>query len=306
MEQIIQQQDMEYEEFIDTTMTSNAKKDDEYSSDISVISLYLKEIGQYPVLTPVEEIELAQKIAKGDNRAKEKFINSNLRLVVYTARRYKHTGLDLLDLIQDGNIGLLKAVDAFDYTRGVKFSTYATYWIKQEILRAIYNKKELIRIPINMQVSIKQYQTIQDNYLKKYMRNATDIEISTEMNISIEEVAEIKSFIYNTVSLNKTVSSDGETELGDFIVDTDLTPEEVMLENFDKEFWDRLLENSNLDAREKLIIKMRYGFENETCAELKTIAERLGISKERVRVLELRAIKKLKYTIINQYKEIFV
>lgn len=305
MDQKVQLEDIEHEEVIDERITGETQKRDNRYSTISENFLYLKEIGQYPILTPEEEKQLAQEIANGNNMAKEKFIKSNLRLVVYTAKKYRISELDFLDLIQEGNIGLLRAVEMFDYTKGVKFSTYATYWIKQAILRFISNQKELIRIPTKLQEVINQYQAIQSNFYKKNMRYATDFEMSKEMKISINEVDEIKSYIYSIVSLNAPVSFESDDELGDFIKDTDLTPEEVIIKKCKRESLEILINNSNLKEREMDVIRMRFDFEHNKCNSLKSIAKKLGISQERVRNIEKTALMKLRVTARREYSREF-
>jgi len=303
MEKTIQPKSILYEELIDEAITDDTEQDDYYYSSNSAISLYLKEIGRYPVLTYVEEQELAKLMAKGDVSAKEKFINCNLRLVVSIAKKYRYrtTEIDFLDLIQEGNTGLLKAIKLFDYTKGFKFSTYATMWIKQAILRAMHNNADSIRLPINIQELISKYQSNQNEFYQENMRYATDLEISEIMNISLDELNEIKSFIYSTVSLQTLVSFDSDFELQDFIQDTDLTPEDMIMENSKREAIKILIANSNLNINEATIIKMRYGIDDGEIKTLESVSEELGLSKERVRVIEAKALKKLRVIATRKY-----
>lgn len=304
MDQTIKRKNILYEELADESATTDIKEYDDFFSSTSAISLYLKEIGQYPVLTPVEEQKLAKKIANSDNLAKEKFINSNLRLVVSIAKKYITDKLDFLDLIQEGNLGLLKAVEMFDYSKRYKFSTYATWWIKQAILRAIANKGNSIRVPVHIQELINKYQSLQSNFYKGNMRYATDYEISIEMKISINEIKEVKSFIYSTVSLHTPISFENDAELGDFIKDGNLTPEEMII-NSKKEALNVLISNSNLTEMEESVIRLRFDFVHDEFNTLKNVSKKLGITQERVRIIESKAMKKLRITAKRKYKKEF-
>lgn len=304
MDQTIKRKNISHEELADVLATTDIKEYDDFFSSTSAISLYLKEIGQYPVLTPVEEQKLAKKIANGDKLAKEKFINSNLRLVVSIAKKYITDKLDFLDLIQEGNLGLLKAVEMFNYSKGYKFSTYATWWIKQAILRAIANKGNSIRVPVHIQALINKYQSLQSNFYKDNMRYATDYEISIEMKISINEIKEVKSFIYSTVSLHTPISFENDAELGDFIKDGNLTPEEMII-NSKKEVLDVLISNSNLTEMEESVIRLCFDFVHDEFNTLKNVSKKLGITQERVRLIESKAMKKLRITAKMKYKKEF-
>lgn len=307
MKKIIQPKDMRYEELIDATTNNDTEEYDNYISGTSVFSLYLKEIAKYPVLTFEEEQELAKQIIDGNEFAKQKFIKSNLRLVVFVAKSFKATTLDFVDLIQEGNLGLLKAVEMFDYTKGFKFSTYAIWWIKRAILKAIYNEDDLIRLPSNIKELVNRYESFQNDFYKNNMRYATDIEVSQKMQISINRVNEIKSVIYSTISLHTPVSCEEESELGDFLADTDLTPEEIVINNSKKDACQELISNSHLTSREELVIKMRFDFNNNDFYTLKDIALKLGITPERVRQIECIAMKKIRNTVKRKYhKEFFM
>lgn len=301
-------QEIETDEELPEEVISNDIEDiSENILTTSTIGLYLKEIGKYPILSPTEEIELAEKVANGDEDARNKFINSNLRLVVSIAKKYHTEKFELLDLIQEGNLGLLKAVEKFDYTKGFKFSTYATWWIKQSILSAI-NQGESIRIPINTQILINKYKTIQSDFYKINNRYATDLEISKEMEISKDKVKEIKSHIYSTVSLNVPISNEEDTELGDFIQDIKQpTPEESCIKKARGELLDVLIKNSNLKGREENIIRLRYDLEWHEVKSLESVAKELDINKKRARLIEKKALMKLRFSAIRNFgREFFI
>ena len=274
----------------------------ETNSTTPSISLYLQEISKYSVLTPIEEQELAKKIVNGDKKAKDTFVNSNLRLVVSIEKKYQTEKYELLDLIQEGNLGLLKAVEMFDYTKGIKFSTYATLWIKQYIIRAIANKGNCIRVPICTQELISKYQSIQNNYYQANGTYATDDEIFKIMKNTIGDVSvkEIKSYIFTTISLSAPVSSEDDTCIEDLLQDTKPTPEEIVIRNsisvFNKKLLDYLMSNANLDEIEKKVIDLRYDFEHNQIRSLEYIGIQLGKNKERVRTIEMKAFSKLRRT----------
>ncbi len=296
-----------YEELPDELITSDVDEVNEDISTTSALSLYLREIGKYPVLTPVEEQELAKKIANGDEQARDKFINSNLRLVVSIAKKYRTEKFELLDLIQEGNLGLLKAIEMFDYTKGFKFSTYATWWIREAILKAFANKGESIRIPVHIQELINKYQAIQNNFYKTNRRYATDAEVSNEMQISKYDVKEIKSYIYNTISLNTPISFEDDSELGDFIQDVKATPEETLIRESNKELLDILIANSNLKKIEEIVIRLRYDFEHREINSLESVAKKTGKTKKRVRMIEMKALTKLRINAIGKFgKDFFI
>lgn len=266
------------------------------TNQTSAISLYLNQIRKYPLLTSDEEKELAKRIANGDEQAREKFINSNLRLVVSIAKKYPTETFDLLDLIQEGNLGLLKAVDMFDYTKGIKFSTYATWWIKRFILIAFANKGKTIRIPVYIQVLINKYKAFQNDFYKINRRYATVKETSKHLEISEFEVKELCSYMYTTASLNSPISFEDETELEDFIEDVKPTPEETLIKESKIESLDTLIKNSNLKGKEEDVIRLRYDFKTQQINGLDVVAKKLGITKERARMIEQKALTKLRLT----------
>lgn len=266
----------------------------DFSSN-SAVYLYLKQISIYPVLTANEEQELFKKMANGDSLAKEKIINSNLRLVVYIVKKYRSENIELLDLIQEGNISLMKAVETFDYTKGFKFSTYAAHLIKNDIIRVLAEKGKTIRVPINAQRMIDKYQSIQSFFYKTHGRYATDAEISEKMQISEYEVKDIKSTIHNMVSLNVSVSDEDDAELGDFIQDTKPTPEDIAIKSSNRKILEELIANSNLKTNEETVIRLRYDFESGEKRTLGYVAKKLNVSREWVRVVENRALKKMRF-----------
>lgn len=301
----------DYEDSLDTQVSDYEKPyETEYKSESfkvnSAISLYLQKIGKYPVLTQSQEIELAKRISEGDTLAKEKFINSNLRLVVSIAKKfakkYPKIGFEFLDFVQEGNLGLFKAVDMFDYTKGFKFSTYATLWIKQAILRAIANSGNTIRIPVHVQELIKQYQSIQNNFYNENHRYANDKEVALAMQTPIYRVKEIQSYIYDTISLNSPISQESDSELLDFIEDIDVTPEENILKSSKKELLESLISSTSLSKKEENVIRLHYDFENNKSLTLDTIAKELKLTPDRVRKLEISALRKLRLTIFQNYR----
>ena len=300
------QENLKYEELPDTLVLNDFNDITNNTFFTTALSSYLKEIARYPSLTYAEEQELAKKIKNGDKEAKEKFINSNLKLVVFVAKKYQTEKFELLDLIQEGNMGLLKAVEMFDYTKGFKFSTYAIIWIKQYILRAYANKGNFIRVPIYIQTLIIKYKSVQKNFYILNGREANDVEVSKEMHISIDEVKELKSYMYNAVSLNSPVSTEDDSELGDFIQDIEPTPEEVFIKSSNRELLNFLIANSNLTELEKEVIKLRYNYESQDSKNLESVAKITKKNKERVRMIERKALTKLRYTAKSKLRKEFM
>ena len=275
------------------------------NSSISAISLYLQEISQYPTLTIDEEQELAKRISNGDEVAKDLFVNCNLRLVVSVAKGFQNEKIELLDLIQEGNMGLLKAVEKFDYTRGFKFSTYAVWWIKQAILRYIANNGNMIRIPVQVQSIINKYKSIKKRFYLSYGRAPSDYEISDEMKISVSKVNEIKSYIYNTITLNMLISEEDDSELGDFIPNPDLTPEEISIEENRRQFLDILISTSELNEMEEKVIRMRFNIGQNKFSSLENIAKELNLTKERIRWVEARALRKIRIKLRKEFDKFY-
>ena len=263
-----------------------------YSDD--TISQYLKETSKYNLLTQEEEYELAEKIQNGDKIAKNKLIESNLRLVISIAKRYTNRGLQLEDLIQEGNIGLMKAVDKFDIDKGCRFSTYATWWIRQSIIRSIYDKGRSIRLPIHLSEEINRYYATKSKMAKELCRYPTDEEVAQEMNLSVNRVRKLKLHEQETLSLDVKVGEDEETCLGEFVATDDgQTAEDYALESILHEDIESVLSTS-LTPQEKEIIKLRFGIDGIGPLTLEDISKNYNVTRERIRQIETKAILKLK------------
>lgn len=261
-------------------------------SDDSV-RMYLREIGKVPLLSAEEEIELAKKIEKGDKWARKKLAESNLRLVVSIAKKYIGRGLSLLDLIQEGNIGLLKAVEKYDWRRGYKFSTYATWWIRQAITRAIADQARTIRIPVHMVETINKLIRIQRRLVQDLGREPLPEEIAAEMGLPIEKVNHILQISQDTVSLEAPVGEEEDSQLGDFIMDEEtLSPEETANYHLLKDHIKEAL--FYLAPREQKILRMRFGLENGKTHTLEEVGLEFGVTRERIRQIEAKALQKLK------------
>lgn len=285
--------DLAEEEELDEAALNSQYLDD--VSDDSV-RLYLREIGKIPLLTGDEELELAQKVKEGDKRAKDKMAEANMRLVVSIAKRYSGRGLDFLDLIQEGNTGLLRAVEKFDPDKGFKFSTYATWWIRQAITRAIADQARVIRIPVHMVETINKLLRTQRRMTQELNREPTMDELAKELDMEpskIEYVMKIKQDIH---SLDAGVGRDGEEEdsvLGDFIEDEDsTTPEESASNQLLKEQVQAIL--SSLSDREQKIVKMRFGLDNGKSHTLEEVGQEFAVTRERIRQIEAKALAKLR------------
>ena len=285
--------DLAEEEELDEAALNSQYLDD--VSDDSV-RLYLREIGKIPLLTGDEELELAQKVKEGDKRAKDKMAEANMRLVVSIAKRYSGRGLDFLDLIQEGNTGLLRAVEKFDPDKGFKFSTYATWWIRQAITLAIADQARVIRIPVHMVETINKLLRTQRRMTQELNREPTMDELAKELDMEpskIEYVMKIKQDIH---SLDAGVGRDGEEEdsvLGDFIEDEDsTTPEESASNQLLKEQVQAIL--SSLSDREQKIVKMRFGLDNGKSHTLEEVGQEFAVTRERIRQIEAKALAKLR------------
>lgn len=258
------------------------------------VRMYLKEIGKVSLLTADEERELAIRMEQGDEEAKKKLCESNLRLVVSIAKRYLNRGLSFLDLIQEGNLGLIKAVDKFDYTKGYKFSTYATWWIRQAITRSIADQARTIRIPVHMVETINKLIRISRQLLQEYGREPTSEEIAKEMGITVEKVREIKKISQDPVSLETPIGEEEDSHLGDFIPDDDApAPAEAAAFSMLKEQLVDVL--GTLTEREQKVLKLRFGLEDGRARTLEEVGKKFDVTRERIRQIEAKALRKLRH-----------
>lgn len=269
------------------------------------IQMYLREIGKVPLITGAEEIELAKRIGKGDVSARKKLTEANLRLVVSIAKKYMGRNLGLLDLIQEGNLGLFRAVEKFDWRKGYKFSTYATWWIRQAITRALADQSRTIRIPVHMVETLNKYAQAERQLVQDLGREPLPEEIAAEMGIEVEKVYHLKKISQETVSIDSPVGEDeGEdSSLGDFIVDEDTTkPNEMAGRQILKEYVGGILKD--LDPREQKILKMRFGLEDGVTHTLEEVGEEFGVTRERIRQIESKALERIREHIdINKLRD---
>ena len=258
------------------------------------LRMYLKEIGKVPLLTAEEEIELAKRMEKGDEEAKKRLCEANLRLVVSIAKRYVGRGMLFLDLIQEGNLGLIKAVDKFDYTKGYKFSTYATWWIRQAITRSIADQARTIRIPVHMVETINKLIRVSRQLLQTYGREPTPDEIAKEMGISVEKVREIQKIAQEPVSLETPIGEEEDSHLGDFIPDEDVpAPAEAAAFSMLKEQLVEVLDT--LTEREQKVLKLRFGLEDGRARTLEEVGKEFDVTRERIRQIEAKSLRKLRH-----------
>ncbi len=262
-------------------------------SDDSV-RMYLREIGRIPLLSPQDEIKWAKQMAKGDELAKKRLAEANLRLVVSIAKKYIGRGLQLLDIIQEGNTGLMRAVEKFDYRKGYKFSTYATWWIRQAITRAIADQARTIRIPVHMIETINKLIRVQRQLVQDLGREPLPEEIAAEMGIEVEKVDHILKISQETVSLESPVGEEEDSKLGDFLEDKEsLSPEESAIYQLLRGHVDEFLDT--LSPREQKILRMRFGLNEEGKAHtLEEVGQEFGVTRERIRQIEAKALQKLK------------
>jgi len=263
------------------------------STGVNLVSQYLEEIDRGSLLTRKEELELMKKIKSGDMEAKKLFIEKNLRLVVYVAKRYSSNKIPFLDLIQEGNMGLMVAVNHFDEEMGYKFSTYAYHWIKQYISRAIMKKERNISVPFHFLEKINLYKRVKINLEAKLNRFPTTLELANEMKMSIKQVTEIESFVYDTVSINTLIGDSKNTELEVFLSIGDTVEETYMQEDMQQDVR-QLLVDCKLTEKEIQVLMLRYGFDDKKPLTLQEIAPILGVTRERVRQIEARAIVKIR------------
>ena len=258
------------------------------------VRMYLREIGKIPLLTYEEEAELAQRIIKGDEEAKQKLAESNLRLVVSIAKKYVGRGMLFLDLIQEGNMGLIKAVEKFDYNKGFKFSTYATWWIRQAITRAIADQARTIRIPVHMVETINKLIRTSRQLLQQNGREPTPEEIAKEMEISVEKVMEIQKIAQDPVSLETPIGEEDDSHLGDFIQDEDSpAPQDSAAHTLLREQLEEVMDT--LTPREAMVLKLRFGLEDGKARTLEEVGKQFDVTRERIRQIEAKALRKLRH-----------
>lgn len=265
-----------------------------YSMSDDPVHLYLKEIGGYPLLTLADEVELAKKIADGDENSKKLLAESNLRLVVSIAKRYVGRGLSFLDLIQEGNLGLIKAVEKFDYTKGYKFSTYATWWIRQAITRSIADQSRTIRIPVHMSEVINKTYRVSRNLLQELGREPTEQELADAMSLPIEKVREILKVSADPISLDTPIGEEDDSHLGDFISDeTMMGPEDAASYSILRDQITKLLDT--LTDREQRVLILRFGLKDGRSRTLEEVGKEFNVTRERIRQIEAKALRKLRH-----------
>ena len=275
----------------DDAMSITLTPSEEIAVDDSV-RMYLKEIGKIPLLSAEDEKNLAQRMQDGDNDAKDLLVESNLRLVVSIAKKYMNRGLSLLDLIQEGNIGLIKAVDKFDYTKGFKFSTYATWWIRQAITRAIADQARTIRIPVHMVETINKLTRVQRQLVQDLGREPTTEELAEAMGMEVAKIREIQKISQDPISIDKPVGEEEDSHLVDFISNDELAaPEEEVARILLKE--DLIQALNGLTDRERRVIELRFGLKDGVPMTLEQVGKKLGVTRERIRQIEAKAIRKL-------------
>ena len=297
------------DEDIKMTELENVDKLEETLMSMDTVSLddpvkvYLKDIGRVPLLTPDEEIDLAKRIGEGDELAKKRLTEANLRLVVSIAKRYVGRGMHFLDLIQEGNVGLIKAVEKFDHTKGFKFSTYATWWIRQAITRAIADQARTIRIPVHMVETINRLKKIQSQLLHENGHEPSEELIAEKMEMSVERVREIMRVAQEPVSMETPIGPEEDSRLMDFIRDEDaLAPDDAALKTITNEDIDSVLKT--LTPREEAVIRLRFGLKDGRCHTLEEVGTEFHVTRERIRQIEAKALRKLRHPVrSNKFKD---
>jgi RNA polymerase primary sigma factor len=270
---------------------------------MDAVKAYFKQLRKIPLLTPEEEKELSKRVKEGDEEARKKMIRANLRLVVSIAKRYAYLGVPLLDLIEEGNVGLMKAVEKFNARRGYRFSTYAAWWIKQAISRSIFDQAKTIRVPVYMNEQIAKYKKVREKLSHKLKRIPTSAEIARSMHIPVKKVEQINMWMRKASSLEAPVGKEREGEMIDLIEDeTAVSPDAELSRFMSRERLENLLEI--MEPREKEILDLRFGLADGATHTLAEVAKRLNLSRERIRQIEERALKKLRNFIIEQEKEL--
>ncbi len=291
--------DSSYTPAIDEPVESEGEDLDKFLSEEGIavddpVRMYLKDIGKIPLLTPEREAYLAERIAEGDEAAKNELVEANLRLVVSIAKKFVGRGMYFLDLIQEGNLGLIKAVDKFDHTKGYKFSTYATWWIRQAITRAIADQARTIRIPVHMVETIHRVYRASRQLLQEYGREPTIKEISAKLGMSEEKVREIMKAAQDPISLETPIGEEDDSHIGDFIPDdSSPTPAEAVSYQLLKEQLNKVLHT--LTPREEMVIKLRFGLDDGRTRTLEEVGKEFNITRERIRQIEAKALRKLRH-----------
>ncbi len=293
------------EEGVDVFEIGEDKKPSELEKEIEVfetlrkvqitdpVRMYLKEIGRVNLLTAEEERDLAKRVERGEQKARERLISSNLRLVVSIAKKYVGRGLSLLDLIEEGNIGLMRAVEKFDWRKGYKFSTYATWWIRQAITRAIADQARTIRIPVHMVETINRFIRVSRMLMQELGREPTPEEIAREMEIEPDKVREIIKVSQQPTSLEAPVGEEKDSTLGDFIPDEEIRPEDQASVELLKSHLSEVLDT--LNDREKKVLKLRFGLDDGRQRTLEEVGREFGVTRERIRQIEAKALRKLRH-----------
>ena len=280
-------EDLNIEEAFDDTSFEGINLDDP-------VRMYLREIGRIPLLSYEEETELAKKVLKGDEEAKQKLAEANLRLVVSIAKKYVGRGMLFLDLIQEGNMGLIKAVEKFDYTKGFKFSTYATWWIRQAITRAIADQARTIRIPVHMVETINKLIRTSRHLLQQMGREPTPEELAKELDMSVEKVQEIQKIAQDPVSLETPIGEEDDSHLGDFIQDDDSpAPQDVAAYTLLREQLEEVM--GTLTPREAKVLRLRFGLDDGKARTLEEVGKEFSVTRERIRQIEAKALRKLRH-----------
>lgn len=294
---IVDEEESDEEEGANSLEEPIILSDSELNKDINIndpVRMYLKEIGRISLLSPEEELKLSEQVAVGDEEAKKKLAESNLRLVVSIAKRYVGRGLLFLDLIQEGNIGLMKAVDKFDSDKGYKFSTYATWWIRQAITRALADQARTIRVPVHMVETINKMSRIQRQLTLELNREPSEEEIAQKMNLSVEKVREVIKISQEPVSLETPIGEEDDSHLGDFIKDeSSMSPEEYATNEILKEEIKSVL--MTLQVREQEVLELRFGLIDGTCHTLEEVGKKFNVTRERIRQIEAKALRKLRH-----------
>lgn len=283
--------DMKNVETIENDMGEVSK---EFANLDDSVKMYLKEIGSIPLLTKEEELELAKKVSEGDELAKQKLVESNLRLVVSVARKYLRKGMPMLDLIQEGTLGLIKAAEKFDYTKGFKFSTYATWWIRQGITRAIADQARTIRVPVHMVEKINKLSSVSALLAAELGRDPKPEEIADKMDMSVDKVLEVINVSQKPTSIESTVGKEDDTELEEVLPDKNaLSPEEIVTASLLKDQIEEIL--GTLTEKEKGVLELRFGLNGGEAHTLEEVGKAFNVTRERARQIENKALRKLSH-----------